>query len=51
VIYNVVGLSYAMQGKLTPVVAAVLMPISTVSIVGMSFLLSRYFAKRNNLSL
>lgn len=51
VIYNVVGLSYAMQGKLTPVVAAVLMPISTISIVGMSFLLSRYFAKRNNLSL
>lgn len=46
IIYNVIGLSYAMQGVLTPVVAAVLMPISTVSIVGLSFFLSRFYAKR-----
>ena len=32
-IYNLVGLSFAVQGNLTPVVAAVLMPISSVSVV------------------
>jgi Cu+-exporting ATPase len=51
VIYNLIGLSYAMQGLLTPVVAAILMPISTVSIVGISFLLSRIFARTNNLNI
>lgn len=49
IIYNIIGLSYAMQGLLTPVVAAILMPISTISIVGLSFILSRFFAKINNL--
>lgn len=48
-IYNVVGLSFAMRGDLTPVVAAILMPISTVSVVSLSFLLSRYYALRRNL--
>ncbi|MGI9190993.1 MAG: heavy metal translocating P-type ATPase [Chitinophagaceae bacterium] len=46
ILYNLIGLSYAIQGDLTPVVAAVLMPISTVSIVGLSFFLSRWYAKR-----
>lgn len=46
ILYNLIGLSYAVQGALTPVVAAVLMPISTVSIVGLSYFLSRYYAKR-----
>jgi Cu+-exporting ATPase len=46
IVYNIIGLWYATQGALTPVVAAVLMPISTVSIVGLSFILSRYYAKR-----
>jgi P-type Cu+ transporter len=32
-IYNLVGLSFAVQGNLTPVVAAILMPISSVSVV------------------
>ena len=46
ILYNLIGLSYAVQGALTPLVAAVLMPISTVSIVGLSFFLSRWYAKR-----
>jgi len=49
-VYNIIGLSFALQGKLTPVVAAILMPISTVSIVGTSFLLSRLFAKQHKLT-
>ncbi len=32
-LYNVVGLYYAVQGNLSPVIAAILMPISSISIV------------------
>lgn len=32
-LYNVVGLGFALQGMLSPVVAAILMPISSISIV------------------
>lgn len=49
IVYNIIGLSFAMRGQLMPVVAAILMPISTVSVVGLSFLLSRYLAIKSNL--
>lgn len=32
-LYNMVGLSFAVQGNLSPIVAAILMPISSVSVV------------------
>ncbi|MFY9153680.1 MAG: heavy metal translocating P-type ATPase metal-binding domain-containing protein [Prolixibacteraceae bacterium] len=32
-LYNLVGLSFAVQGSLTPIIAAILMPISSVSVV------------------
>lgn len=32
--YNVVGLSFAITGNLTPVISAILMPLSSVSVVG-----------------
>lgn len=31
--YNVIGLSYAISGQLTPLVAAILMPISSITVV------------------
>lgn len=31
--YNVVGLSFALQGTLSPVIAAILMPLSSISII------------------
>src|SRR5690606_34904565 len=31
--YNIVGLSFAVSGRLEPVVAAILMPLSSISIV------------------
>ena len=44
-IYNVIGLSFAVQGLLSPVIAAILMPLSSITIivfgVGMSSLLFR----------
>lgn len=33
-LYNVVGLWFAVQGELSPVVAAILMPLSSLTIVG-----------------
>jgi len=33
-IYNLVGLSFAVTGNLTPVISAILMPISSVTVVG-----------------
>lgn len=32
-IYNIVGISFALSGKLSPVVAAILMPLSSISVV------------------
>ena len=32
-LYNIVGISFALTGKLTPLVAAILMPLSSVSVV------------------
>ncbi|MBX2927525.1 MAG: heavy metal translocating P-type ATPase metal-binding domain-containing protein [Saprospiraceae bacterium] len=45
-VYNVVGLSYAVQGALSPVVAAILMPTSSVSIVLFGILSSNWLARR-----
>ncbi|MEO9484314.1 MAG: heavy metal translocating P-type ATPase metal-binding domain-containing protein [Ekhidna sp.] len=33
-LYNIIGLSFAMTGHLTPLISAVLMPISSVTVVG-----------------
>ena len=44
-IYNVVGLTFAVKGMLTPLLAAVLMPTSSVSVVLISTLIINYYAK------
>lgn len=36
VMYNIVGLSFAISGNLTPLVAAILMPISSITVVAIS---------------
>ena len=41
IIYNVVGLSFALAGQLTPLVTAILMPVSSLTIVGLSVGLMR----------
>lgn len=40
IFYNVIGLSYALTGTLTPLVAAVLMPMSSISVVLMVTLMT-----------
>lgn len=49
IFYNVIGLSFAVQGEMSPLFAAILMPISTVTIISFTSLLTRWFAKRRGL--
>lgn len=51
VVYNIIGLSFAMQGVLRPMIAAILMPCSTLSIVIISSGVTSLVAKRLHLSL
>jgi Cu+-exporting ATPase len=45
-LYNVVGLTFAVTGNLLPLVAAIIMPLSTITIVSFVTLMSNYYAKR-----
>lgn len=45
-LYNVVGLSFAVTGNLLPLVAAIIMPLSTITIVSFVTLMSSYYANR-----
>jgi Cu+-exporting ATPase len=47
--YNLIGLSYAVTGRLSPLVAAVLMPLSTVTIISFTTLATHFTAKRRKL--
>lgn len=44
--YNVIGITVSIMNKMSPLVAAILMPISTVSIISFVTIMSNYFAKR-----
>ncbi|MES2838254.1 MAG: heavy metal translocating P-type ATPase metal-binding domain-containing protein [Bacteroidota bacterium] len=51
ILYNFVGLSFAVQGNLSPVIAAILMPVSSISIVlfttGLSSFYGWYYQFKN----
>jgi Cu+-exporting ATPase len=47
--YNLIGLSIAVQGWLTPVIAAILMPLSSLSVVIFGMTTSWWVAHRNGL--
>lgn len=48
ILYNIVGLSFAITGNLQPLVAAIIMPLSTVTIVSFVTIASNFYAKRLN---
>lgn len=48
-LYNSVGLYFAVQGKLSPLIAAILMPLSTVTIILFTSIVTRAFARKNKL--
>lgn len=45
-LYNVVGLSFAVTGTLSPLIAAILMPVSTVSLVLFTVAASTWYARK-----
>lgn len=47
--YNVIGLSFAVQGLLSPLIAAVLMPLSSITVVSFATLATNYMANRRKL--
>jgi len=46
ILYNIVGLSFAITGNLLPLVAAIIMPLSTVTIVSFVTIVSNFYAKK-----
>jgi Cu+-exporting ATPase len=48
-LYNFVGLSFAVQGILSPLFAAILMPLSTATIISFTSIATRVFARKNKL--
>lgn len=49
--YNIIGLSFAVQGVLSPLVAAVLMPASSITTVLYCILATNFIAKKQKLNL
>lgn len=47
--YNIIGLYFAVQGTLSPIIAAILMPCSSISIILITFGLSQLFARKYKL--
>ncbi|MFK5957413.1 MAG: heavy metal translocating P-type ATPase metal-binding domain-containing protein [Lutibacter sp.] len=45
--YNIIGLYFALTGQLTPIVAAILMPASSISIVIFVTMLTNWISKKN----
>jgi len=45
-LYNLIGLFFAVQGILSPIIAAILMPVSSISVVAFATFSINYFSKR-----
>ncbi len=50
-LYNTVGLGFAITGHLSPLVAAILMPLSSISVMVFTFLTTRYKAQKLGLAI
>jgi len=48
--YNIIGLSYAVTGMLSPLTAAILMPLSTATIISFTSLATHFAAKKRGLA-
>lgn len=47
--YNLVGITIALSGKLTPVMAAILMPVSSLSVVAFTTIVTNYMGRKFNI--
>ncbi len=43
-LYNIVGLTFAITGQLSPLVAAIIMPLSSITVVSFVTIMSNYYA-------
>lgn len=50
-LYNTIGLGFAITGHLSPLIAAILMPLSSISVMVFTFLTTRYFARKGGLTI
>lgn len=50
-IYNMIGLYYAVQGVLSPVIAAILMPSSSITIILLTYGLTEWFSRKYDLKI
>ncbi|KEZ93594.1 heavy metal translocating P-type ATPase [Nonlabens ulvanivorans] len=44
--YNIIGISIALSGNLTPVMAAILMPVSSLSVVAFTTIMTNYMGRK-----
>jgi Cu+-exporting ATPase len=44
-LYNIIGIAFALSGKLTPLIAAILMPLSSISVVIFATTVTNFMAK------
>ena len=49
-LYNIIGLSFAVTGNLLPIVAAVIMPLSTITIISFVTMVSNLFARQSKIT-
>ena len=45
-LYNLIGLSFAITGNLSPLVAAIIMPLSSITVVSFVTVMSNYYARK-----
>lgn len=45
-LYNIIGLSFAISGHLSPVIAAILMPVSSISVVAFATFITRFISRK-----
>lgn len=50
-LYNTIGLGFAITGNLSPLVAAILMPLSSISVMVFTFVTTRFFARKGGLAI
>ncbi len=48
-LYNIVGLSFAVKGVLSPVIAAILMPVSSISVIVFTTTATYLYARKNKI--
>ncbi len=45
-LYNIIGLSFAISGNLSPLVAAIIMPLSSITVVSFVTVMSNFYARK-----